>query len=39
MVRAAAKNFQDVLIVVDPADYPRLLDGARREPDPRFGTT
>ncbi len=25
MVRAAAKNFQDVLIVVDPADYPRLL--------------
>src|SRR5262245_28377186 len=25
MVRAAAKNFRDVLIVVDPADYPRLL--------------
>jgi phosphoribosylaminoimidazolecarboxamide formyltransferase/IMP cyclohydrolase len=25
MVRAAAKNFQDVLIVVDPADYGRLL--------------
>ena len=32
MVRAAAKNFRDVLIVVDPADYPRVLaaldDGA-----------
>jgi phosphoribosylaminoimidazolecarboxamide formyltransferase/IMP cyclohydrolase len=26
MVRAAAKNFRDVLIVVDPADYPRVLD-------------
>jgi phosphoribosylaminoimidazolecarboxamide formyltransferase / IMP cyclohydrolase len=25
MVRAAAKNFRDVLIVVDPSDYPRLL--------------
>src|SRR6267142_1092442 len=25
MVRAAAKNFGDVLIVVLPADYPRLL--------------
>ena len=25
MVRAAAKNFRDVLIVVDPADYPRVL--------------
>ena len=35
MVRAAAKNFRDVLVVVDPADYPRLLDGARRGPEPR----
>jgi phosphoribosylaminoimidazolecarboxamide formyltransferase/IMP cyclohydrolase len=26
MVRSAAKNFQDVLIVVDPADYPRVLE-------------
>ena len=26
MVRAAAKNFADVLIVVDPADYPRVLE-------------
>ena len=26
MVRAAAKNFRDVLIVVDPGDYPRVLE-------------
>jgi phosphoribosylaminoimidazolecarboxamide formyltransferase/IMP cyclohydrolase len=26
MVRAAAKNFRDVLVVVDPDDYPRVLD-------------
>ena len=26
MVRAAAKNFKDVLIVVDPDDYPRVLE-------------
>jgi phosphoribosylaminoimidazolecarboxamide formyltransferase / IMP cyclohydrolase len=25
LVRAAAKNFRHVLVVVDPADYPRLL--------------
>ena len=25
LVRAAAKNFQSVLVVVDPLDYPRLL--------------
>ena len=25
MVRAAAKNFRHVLVVVDPADYPRVL--------------
>ena len=25
MVRSAAKNFQDVLVVVDPADYPHVL--------------
>jgi phosphoribosylaminoimidazolecarboxamide formyltransferase/IMP cyclohydrolase len=25
MVRSAAKNFQDVLVVVDPIDYPRVL--------------
>src|SRR4029079_13349819 len=26
MVRAAAKNFKDVLVVVNPSDYPRLLN-------------
>ena len=26
MVRAAAKNFRDVMIVVDPRDYPRVLE-------------
>jgi phosphoribosylaminoimidazolecarboxamide formyltransferase/IMP cyclohydrolase len=26
LVRAAAKNFRGVLVVVDPADYPRILD-------------
>ena len=25
LLRAAAKNFRDVLVVVDPADYPQLL--------------
>jgi phosphoribosylaminoimidazolecarboxamide formyltransferase/IMP cyclohydrolase len=32
MVRAAAKNFADVLIVVDPADYSRVLE-ALTSPD------
>ena len=40
MVRAAAKNFEDVLIVVDPDDYGRVLDlldgdGANGDPDAR----
>ena len=26
MIRAAAKNFQDVLVVIDPADYPALMN-------------
>ena len=26
LVRAAAKNFRDVLVVIDPADYPRVLE-------------
>jgi phosphoribosylaminoimidazolecarboxamide formyltransferase / IMP cyclohydrolase len=30
MVRAAAKNFQGVAVVVDPADYPRLLEALER---------
>lgn len=29
MVRAAAKNFRDVLVLVDPADYPAVLDALR----------
>ena len=29
LIRAAAKNFRDVLVVVEPADYPRLHRGAR----------
>ncbi|MBN2369004.1 MAG: bifunctional phosphoribosylaminoimidazolecarboxamide formyltransferase/IMP cyclohydrolase, partial [Vicinamibacteria bacterium] len=31
MVRAAAKNFRDVAIVVDPADYPLLIEQLDRE--------
>ncbi len=30
MIRAAAKNFPDVLVVVDPTDYQPLLDQLRR---------
>jgi len=26
MIRSASKNFRDVLVVVSPADYPRVLD-------------
>jgi phosphoribosylaminoimidazolecarboxamide formyltransferase / IMP cyclohydrolase len=29
MIRAAAKNYQDVAVVVSPADYPSLLDQMR----------
>jgi phosphoribosylaminoimidazolecarboxamide formyltransferase/IMP cyclohydrolase len=32
MVRAAAKNFRDVLVVVDPGDYYRLLDAIDKGP-------
>ena len=34
MVRSAAKNFQDVLVVVDPADYPRVLAELERPGGP-----
>jgi len=34
LVRAAAKNFRDVLVVVDPADYPRVLDELSRPGGP-----
>src|SRR3954453_16661454 len=36
MVRAAAKNFRDVLIVVDPADYAPLLAAIDRTPALEF---
>jgi phosphoribosylaminoimidazolecarboxamide formyltransferase / IMP cyclohydrolase len=29
MLRAAAKNFHDVTVIVDPADYPRVLEEIR----------
>ncbi len=34
MVRAAAKNFVDVLIVVEPPDYPRVLEELDQEGGP-----
>lgn len=34
MLRAAAKNYQDVLVVVDPADYQLVLDGMNGGPVP-----
>ena len=34
LLRAAAKNFRDVLVVVDPADYPRLLEELARDGGP-----
>jgi phosphoribosylaminoimidazolecarboxamide formyltransferase/IMP cyclohydrolase len=34
LVRAAAKNFRDVLVVVDPADYPRVVEELDREGGP-----
>ena len=36
LVRAAAKNFRGVLVVVDPADYPGLLDALDRTPSLSF---
>ena len=36
LVRAAAKNFRGVLVVVDPADYPRLLEELDRGPSLAF---
>ena len=35
MVRSAAKNFQDVLVVVDPADYPRVVAALEGPAAPR----
>jgi phosphoribosylaminoimidazolecarboxamide formyltransferase/IMP cyclohydrolase len=36
LVRAAAKNFRDVLVVVDPADYPRVLEQLARKGGPEI---
>jgi phosphoribosylaminoimidazolecarboxamide formyltransferase/IMP cyclohydrolase len=36
MVRAAAKNFRHVLVVIDPADYPRLLEQLDTTPTLEF---
>jgi phosphoribosylaminoimidazolecarboxamide formyltransferase / IMP cyclohydrolase len=36
MVRAAAKNFRDVLIVVSPLDYPKLLTSIDETPSLAF---
>jgi phosphoribosylaminoimidazolecarboxamide formyltransferase/IMP cyclohydrolase len=36
MVRAAAKNFRHVLVVVDPGDYGRLLDAIDLSPSLEF---
>src|SRR6266849_2464389 len=36
LVRAAAKNFRGVLVVVDPADYPRLLAALDETPNLAF---
>jgi phosphoribosylaminoimidazolecarboxamide formyltransferase/IMP cyclohydrolase len=34
LLRAAAKNFQDVLVVVSPEDYPKVLEELAREGGP-----
>ena len=36
LVRAAAKNFRDVLVVVDPVDYARLLEAIDATPGVAF---
>jgi phosphoribosylaminoimidazolecarboxamide formyltransferase/IMP cyclohydrolase len=36
LIRAAAKNFRDVLVVVDPADYRALLDAIDARPSLEF---
>ena len=34
LLRAAGKNFRDVMVVVDPADYPRVLEQLERDGGP-----
>src|SRR5262245_35659212 len=36
LVRAAAKNFRSVLVIVDPGDYPRLLSALDEGPSLAF---
>jgi len=36
LVRAAAKNFRDVLVVVDPKDYPLALEQLSRDEGPQL---
>ena len=36
MIRAAAKNFRDVLVVVDPADYPAVVEQLTRSGGPEL---
>ena len=31
MLRSAAKNFEDVLVVVDPSDYPKVLEAVKED--------
>ncbi|NSW89602.1 MAG: bifunctional phosphoribosylaminoimidazolecarboxamide formyltransferase/IMP cyclohydrolase [Firmicutes bacterium] len=38
MLRAAAKNYQDVVVVVDPADYQLVLDEIKQSGDVSFKT-
>ncbi|OEF99472.1 bifunctional phosphoribosylaminoimidazolecarboxamide formyltransferase/IMP cyclohydrolase [Vulcanibacillus modesticaldus] len=33
MLRAAAKNYQDVIVVVDPADYPIVIEQLKQDRD------
>ncbi|TJX14533.1 bifunctional phosphoribosylaminoimidazolecarboxamide formyltransferase/IMP cyclohydrolase [Tissierella creatinini] len=33
MIRAAAKNYQDVIVIVDPADYSKVLDELKETKD------
>jgi phosphoribosylaminoimidazolecarboxamide formyltransferase/IMP cyclohydrolase len=37
LLRAAAKNFRDVLVVTSPADYERVLEGLRQPGGPDAG--
>ncbi|MGH9325464.1 MAG: bifunctional phosphoribosylaminoimidazolecarboxamide formyltransferase/IMP cyclohydrolase [Terriglobia bacterium] len=39
MIRSAAKNFEDVAVLVDPADYPAILDEMRKNSGALSGET